>query len=344
MTRLADRFNALSLTHQILLPIAVVMMGGFIMFAFLAYSFSKQALLNQSSEALQRESKLVINELENYEQNLRDNALRLSNTFFSMLDGRIEVDSYNTVPVGVYASPVLTLNGRELNADFGYPDEFTRLTGGTATIFVRYNDDFLRISTSLRKKDGSRAFGTLLGTRHPGYGNLMKGEKYIGRAHLFGRDYMTVYSPVVDASGTTIAILYIGFDFTESLQTLYANLNTIRIGDSGGLKLIDTKTGQRLGHDDNTNLLELTDSSGAAIYRQMVETRHGKLQSQSLEAEGASRDKSIAYETFTPWNMLVTAEGYVDEIAADSKTLQQLMITIGILFSLVFVSLSYVAL
>ena len=85
MTRLADRFNALSLTHQILLPIAVVMMGGFIMFAFLAYSFSKQALLNQSSEALQRESKLVINELENYEQNLRDNALRLSNTFFSMV-------------------------------------------------------------------------------------------------------------------------------------------------------------------------------------------------------------------------------------------------------------------
>jgi hypothetical protein len=38
------------------------------------------------------------------------------------------------------------------------------MTGGVATLFVRSGEDFVRISTSLTKQDGSRAIGTALTT------------------------------------------------------------------------------------------------------------------------------------------------------------------------------------
>ena len=45
---------------------------------------------------------------------------------------------------------------------FGLVDGVTKLFGGTATLFVRSGDDFVRVSTNVKKPDGARAIGTLL--------------------------------------------------------------------------------------------------------------------------------------------------------------------------------------
>ncbi len=62
----------------------------------------------------------------------------------------------------IYAGDVL------LHDAFSLPDRFTRATCAVARVFVRVHDDFLRITTSLTKDDGSRALGTWLGQDHPG--------------------------------------------------------------------------------------------------------------------------------------------------------------------------------
>ncbi|WP_413770480.1 Cache 3/Cache 2 fusion domain-containing protein, partial [Vibrio vulnificus] len=77
-------------------------------------------------------------------------------------------------------------------------DEFKQTTAGVATVFVRSGDDFVRISTSLSKQDGTRAIGTMLDRAGPAYGPVMSGQSYIGRALLFGRFYMSQYTPVRD--------------------------------------------------------------------------------------------------------------------------------------------------
>jgi hypothetical protein len=87
-----------------------------------------------------------------------------------------------------------------LNNDFAEVDEFKQMTGGVATLFVRSGEDFVRISTSLTKQDGSRAIGTALDHQHPAYQRLMAGQGYVGRALLFDRSYMTQYTPVRDAA------------------------------------------------------------------------------------------------------------------------------------------------
>jgi len=103
---------------------------------------------------------------------------------------------------------------------------------------VRDGDDFMRVSTSLKKADGSRALGTFLGKTHPGYQALISGQEYEGYAKLFGKDYMTVYRPVKDVQGQVIGILYIGFDITSSLKQLQDAVNRLTLEESGRFLLV----------------------------------------------------------------------------------------------------------
>ena len=67
----------------------------------------------------------------------------------------------------------------------------------------------------------------------------MAGQGYVGRALLFERFYMTQYTPVLDRSGKVIAVLFVGFDYTDAQNAQFANLKRFRIGQSGSLALLD---------------------------------------------------------------------------------------------------------
>ncbi len=346
-----NKFHKLSLVNQTVIPLIIVILTFFITFACIAYYYSKDALISQAEESLERDSNLIIKKLSFYNETLLINADRLSNAFFSMLDGEIELDTTQTMTIGKYQSPLILLNSTPLNLDFSYPDNFTKLTGGTATIFVRYQDNFLRATTSLRKSDGSRAIGTLLGQDHPGYKKLMNGEKYVGRAHLFNRDYMTVYSPIQDNSGETIAILYVGFDFTEGLQSLYQQLSNLRFGDNGSVLILNTKEGNDFGKAlvhyklKNEVLTDVKDANGTAIYHEMIINKDGLLSFSRLDENNSSSKEMIAaYNVYKPWNIMVIAEGYVDELASASKSLRNILIITGILCSLIVLYLTIISL
>lgn len=346
-----EKFYKLSVIKQTLLLIAVAMLACFILFAYIAYATSKNAIVNQSRDALDNQTGLIVDNLHAYEKNLRVNAKRISTTFFSMLQGELVLNKYDVVMIGEYASPVLLLDGQQLNMDHRYPDEFTRLTGGTATIFVRYEDDFLRVSTSLRKTDNSRAYGTLLGKNHPGYEQLIKGEKYIGRAHLFGRDYMTVYSPVTSTDGNVIAILYTGFDFTDSLQELYQSMEAVQIGETGSLKLIDASDSASRGNsivsagNNVEQMLDKTDVNGNAIYKNMLQQESGNMLFESVsEKDNQVYERLVSFRQFQPWNLLIVAEGYVDELASQSVYLQKLLLVSGAICSGLILLLTYITL
>lgn len=113
------------------------------------------------------------------------------------------------------ATPVLKSGSADLNLDCSIPDRFTQQTGVTATIFARSGEDFVRISTSIKKQNGERALGTSLSRAHPGYKRLLKGESYMGYATLFGTQYLTQYDPLKNASGNVIGALYVGIDVSK---------------------------------------------------------------------------------------------------------------------------------
>ena len=135
---------------------------------------------------------------------------------------------------------LLSNHGTLINDSSTEVDSFASIfVGGNATVFVVQGEDFRRISTSVKKENGERAVGTLLDRKSLAYEVLRTGKKFVGRVMLFGRPVMTVYSPVRDASGAVVAVLYIGLDVSDQEASLKAAVDKSRIFDSGGLYVIN---------------------------------------------------------------------------------------------------------
>ncbi|MGF6126407.1 methyl-accepting chemotaxis protein [Pseudomonas frederiksbergensis] len=197
------------------------------------------ANLATREEHLASEARLLADQLSTFHGTLRESTQRLSGLFEKRFSAGISVHPDEPVTVAGVQTPGLHLGSEVLNNNFKEVDEFKQMTAGVATLFVRSGEDFVRVSTSLSKQDGSRAIGTLLDHAHPAYARLIAGQSYVGRALLFERSYMTQYTPVRDSGGRVIAVLFVGFDYTDAQNAQFENLKRFRIGKTGSLALLD---------------------------------------------------------------------------------------------------------
>jgi hypothetical protein len=99
----------------------------------------------------------------------------------------------------------------KMNNSFEVVDETVKEHGGTATLFMKSGNDYVRVATNVKKDDGSRAVGTVLDPNGPVFPMIQKGEAYYGDATILGKLYTTGYEPIRDASGKVIGIYYVGF-------------------------------------------------------------------------------------------------------------------------------------
>ncbi|HNY51367.1 MAG TPA: methyl-accepting chemotaxis protein [Smithella sp.] len=99
-------------------------------------------------------------------------------------------------------------------------DRISKQFSSTATIFARSGDDFIRVVTTVKKNDGSRADGTNLGTDSKAYQSIIKGSSYIGEANILGKPYHTTYAPLFNSRGEVIGALYSGIPKAELMQKI----------------------------------------------------------------------------------------------------------------------------
>ncbi|KPY20717.1 Methyl-accepting chemotaxis protein [Pseudomonas coronafaciens pv. porri] len=218
--------------------ILAVVISGSTLFALRSLDASNLVI---REEHMSSEARLLADQLNTFHSTLRDSTQRLSGLFEKRFAGGLSLQADKPVNVAGTQTPGLYSGDTALNNDFAEVDEFRSMTAGVATIFVRSGDDFIRISTSLSKQDGTRAIGTVLDRKGAAYERLMAGQSYVGKAVLFDRYYMTQYSPVRDSSGKIIAALFVGFDYTDAQKTQFDNLKSFRIGSTGSLALLDDK-------------------------------------------------------------------------------------------------------
>jgi methyl-accepting chemotaxis protein len=136
--------------------------------------------------------------------------------FAAGLGDRFSLDLAQRVDVQGRKVGTLRNGSRVVNLDFALPDSFTGKTGMVATVFARDGDDFIRVTTSIRKLDGERAIGTPLDRSQAAYNDALQGRAHIGYAIIFGKQYVIHYEPVKDSAGQVIGILFVGLDVTAS--------------------------------------------------------------------------------------------------------------------------------
>jgi hypothetical protein len=90
-------------------------------------------------------------------------------------------------------------------------DAVAKTQGGSASLFVRSGNQYVRVATTLKKEDGTSAVGTTMDPKNPAMAKLNNGEAFYGDAPVLGKTYDTGYEPIKDASGAVIGAYFVGY-------------------------------------------------------------------------------------------------------------------------------------
>lgn len=89
-------------------------------------------------------------------------------------------------------------------------DNVAKTLGTEMTVFQFFDDKLMRVATTIKNFDGSRAVGTTIDRDDEIYKKIIAGEKYFGRSFVVNQWYVAIYSPIFDSMGTPLGAFYLG--------------------------------------------------------------------------------------------------------------------------------------
>ncbi|CAG4908649.1 methyl-accepting chemotaxis protein [Paraburkholderia saeva] len=272
---------------------------------------------------------------------------RSMNLFASFLPADYSVDESQKVDINGVATPTMKAGDKPLNLDFSIPDQFLARSGAIATVFARTGDDFVRVTTSLKKQDGSRAIGTLLDRKGPAYSLVLAGKTYTGLAALFGKRFITQYRPVTDASGRVIGALFVGVDVGPQIRSIEDGIRQLKIDESGYYFVLNASNGPDRGkfivHPAAAG--QPADDANAP-YRQMLDAKEGQITYTSTDStlgETHAREKYVSFVSVPEWQWLVGGVAPRDEVIAEVTSTRNRFLVVGFVLVAAFAAIFLVA-
>ncbi|NIF45032.1 HAMP domain-containing protein [Burkholderia sp. Tr-862] len=315
----------------------------FTVFAWTLAHFAGQQLAEEAHLRIVDKEQSIRAMVDLFDKALTAEANRSMSLFASFLPADFSLDPARTVDIGGVPAPTLFAGGQPLDLDYAIPDQFLKKSGAIATIFARDGDDFVRITTSLKKQDGARAVGTKLDRAGPAYAPLVAGRSYTGLAKLFGRPYITQYKPVTDATGRVIGALFVGLDIGTELKLVEDGIRSLKIGDNGYYFVLDASQGPSRGtfvvHPDAAG--QPADDKRAP-YAQMLAAGEGRLAYTSTDPaahDGGPTAKFVSFTTIPQWQWLVGGIALDDELLATMRATRNRFLMIGAVLVAAFATL-----
>lgn len=325
-----------SLSARLALTVSAAAAGVLVLGTLLAYRSTQATFTRRFESELMAQTNLMRDLVEKFDDSNKHAALQLIGLLKSQFPGGIAADPGQIVAVKGESTPVLKSGEVVVNNNLVAVDGFTRATGGTsvATIFVRRGPDLIRVSTSLKKEDGSRAMGTHLDHGHPAYALLMQNRDYTGMAHLFGRDYMTRYEPITDKNGALVGAYFIGFEISGPMRQLKSLIRDFRILKTGYAFVIDS-AGNAIVHptEEGRNIIAAKDADGREIIRELANVKTGVVAYTWLDkraGQGRARAKIAALAYYKPWDWIVATSSYVEETYAELRRLRDVLLLLAV--------------
>jgi len=330
-------FENLSLNQKVFLTVLISVLLVYSAVALTLFLYIKHVIKNNRINDLKKQNYFIYQQVAYLDKRLREEIKQAIDCFISL---------YPPKPENVVAN-------------FKVVQQYTKLTGNIATIFKREGDDFVRIATSLKKEDGSFAVGTYLGKNHPGYQLLIKGKPYIGRARLFGRDYITYYYPVKNEKGEVVGIFFVGKDFTECLAFFKSKIKSFKFCKTGYTYIIDVSKKTQpvfVVHPalEKKNPLDLKDKEGNFYIKEIIAKKNGVIYYRGEDEHYGIMGwiyrifvftpgtRIAVFSTYEPWKWVIVNDCYVSELLAGLKWIHNLEWVINILATLVVVIAVYV--
>ena len=250
-----------SISNQIMFPLTILILISIAGLSFLlkikfeddlveSANYKVAAEINNIDQQLHTTNNLLLEQVRTAVQVLKEKSLRIGNV---KIDGSLTIKD-KVVP-GLYFGSEL------INENYLLVDQVKQLAGGTATIFVKSGNDFVRVSTNVVKDDNSRAIGTVLDPNGAAIKEIRNGRAFYGLVEILGAFYITGYEPIMSGN-EAIGIWYCGYPI-KSLSEIGEKISNVKILENGFLALRDKKGNIlfRSSHIDNDKLLSVVNES-----------------------------------------------------------------------------------
>lgn len=120
--------------------------------AYSLHRSQEQGAINDITDLLDS----INDSFEVFDSAVKADAERTGNNFRVELGEKLAVNPDQKISVAGKSTAALTLNEQLINNQYEQVDAFTARTGAIATFFVKDGNDFIRVSTSLKKENGER--------------------------------------------------------------------------------------------------------------------------------------------------------------------------------------------
>ena len=210
---------------------------------------------------------------------------------------------------------------------------------GAATIFVRTPEGMKRVMTTARDEKGESAVGTLLAADHPALRELLAGRSYLGPARVFGKEYMTNYTPIVDAKGQVIGAAVIGIELGTKLAGLKTQLRSERIGASGYYYIVNATPGPEFGrlilhpYKEDQKIDTVLDLGGKGLVAEMGAKPSGEISYfwRNIEAgETVAQKKLVIFETLDTPHWVIAGGSIESEFTELSRRIVWMVLAGGL--------------
>ncbi len=311
---------------------------GIATFTFLiGYSIS-QLIAHDAEEEVKVKIQTISDMVGIFDYSLRTEIEGYAKLFAANLPEKLQLDTEKTVEVGGKPVPTLRSGETVLNLDFSIPDRFLSLSNVVGTVFVKHGEEFVRVTTSVKKENGERAIGTTLDRSNPAYAALSNGQSYTGMATLFGKQFMTRYDPLKNADGKIIGASFVGVDFNQQSKKIRDKIREMKVGKTGYFFVINANPGKDKGvaivhpAKEGSNLLAAKDANGQEIVAEMVSKKQGQVRYPWINSElgeTSAREKVAIFTTATEWGWLVAGGTYSDELIDEANNIRNRYAIIG---------------
>ncbi|RZT38455.1 methyl-accepting chemotaxis protein [Cupriavidus agavae] len=331
-----------SIGTRIALVVLAVQIVAFCAFALALSLSSMRQLEVQAREAITAESQTLRELVAQLDDTMLQEVDRFMLSFAAVLPGPYAVDPSQTIEVAGKATPEFRSGDLVLNNSFEIPDRFFATTGGVvATVFARTGDDYIRVTTSLKKQDGQRAIATTLDRAGAAYAAVSSGKSYRSLTWLFGKPYMSKYEPVRDAGGKIVGALYVGVNVEAELAALKNRIRRKTIGEDGQFIVIDAKPGADQGKvmvdrsgSEGTVQIDATDANGKPWVRDMIAAKDGNVTNTVAIGSGAAVERLTAFVTYPEWQWLIAGSVPTASLRDEVETSRNRFLAGGLLAAL----------
>ena len=226
--------------------------------------------------------------------------------------------------------PTTYVNGQKLSGQHDFVDRIAEETGEAVTVFARFEEGFYRVSTSVKRDNGSRNIGTFIPAGSPVYEALSKGERYLGRAQVAGSWYVTAYEPLMK-DGKVAGAFFMG-----SPETSYVRIKEYLRGQhllkTGYFYILDS-SGQLVLHPtlEGKNVLESKDLDGRKIFADIIALKTGQISYRWLNSETHQPQAKIAlFRYFPQMDWYVAASLNEEEALTEVERLKWILFALAL--------------